>query len=301
MKYRANGSRLKITKGQRVFNVFNVLIMIALSVIMFYPMWHVFCASFSNPKALIGYRGILLAPLEPTLLSYKMMFKNSMLITGYKNTLIILTAGTALSILLTSVCAYVLSRKNVYWNKLFSRIIILTMFFGGGLVPTYLVVSKTLHMNNTLWALFVPNALSVYNMLIMRTSFAGIPQSLEESAKLDGAGEWTILFRIIIPLSKAIIAVMVLYYGVGYWNSWFDASIYLKDRELYPLQLFLREILITNDTTQMASGVGDMDKESVGETIKYSVIIFATVPILCVYPFLQKYFVQGVMIGAVKG
>ena len=175
------------------------------------------------------------------------------------------------------------------------------MFIGGGLVPTYLVVTKMLHLNNNLWALILPNAISVYNMIIMRTSFMGIPDSLEESAKLDGAGVWTILFRIILPLSKAVIAVMILYYGVGYWNSWFDASIYLKDRELYPLQLVLREILIANSTESMMDGVSNMDQEMVGETIKYSVIVLTTLPILAVYPFLQKYFVKGVMIGAVKG
>lgn len=293
--------RLTTTRGQRIFNVFNILFMFVLMCVMFYPMWYVFCASFSNPKLLMGYRGILLKPLGFTLSSYGMMFKNSLLISGYKNTLIVLVVGTTISIVLTSICAYVLSRKNVYWNKLFSRIIILTMFLNGGIVPTYLVVSKMLYLNNTLWALILPNAISVYNMIIMRTSFSSIPESLGEAAKIDGASEWTILFKIILPISKAIIAVMILYYGVAIWNAWFDASIYIKERSLYPLQLILREILISNDTAVMAQGVDDMDQEMVGETIKYSVIVFATVPILCVYPFLQKYFVQGVMIGAVKG
>ena len=294
-------NKLKRSWGSITFDAFNVTFMFVLMVIMAYPLWHVVCASFSVPGDLMRHIGPLYKPLGFTLSSYKMVFRNDMIMLGYKNSIYVLVVGTTLNLIFTSICAFVLSRKGVFWNPFFSKIIILTMFISGGLVPSYLVVAKILHLNNNLWALILPGLISVYNAIIMRTSFLGIPDSLEESAKLDGAGVWTVLFKIVLPLSKAVMAVMILYYGVGYWNAWFDASIYLKDRELYPLQLVLREILIANSTESMMDGVSNMDQEMVGETIKYSVIVLTTLPILAVYPFLQKYFVKGVMIGAVKG
>jgi putative aldouronate transport system permease protein len=182
--------------------------------------------------------------------------------------------------------------------------IVLTMFFGGGMIPTYLVVSG-LGMRNSLLALIIPSAVSAYNIIIMRTSFKSLPDSLEESAFLDGANNLDVLFRIVIPLSKAIIAVMALWYGVGHWNSWFSAAIYLNKRELYPIQLILREILIQNTNSQqiynMTTGTVDNDAAQIAETIKHATVIIATLPILCAYPFLQKHFVKGVMIGALKG
>jgi putative aldouronate transport system permease protein len=178
-------------------------------------------------------------------------------------------------------------------------LIVFTMFFSGGLIPNYLLVSE-LGMLNTRWALIIPGAISTYNLIIMRTSFQGIPASLEESAKIDGANDFTILFRIILPLSLPIVSVMILFYGVSHWNAWFNALLYLRDRDLYPLQLVLREILITNSTDSMTTGASDIDKALISETIKYAAIIVATVPVLFLYPFLQKYFVKGVMIGAVK-
>lgn len=177
--------------------------------------------------------------------------------------------------------------------------IVFTMFFSGGLIPSYLLVTG-LGMLDSLWALIIPGAVSAFNLIIMRTAFQGIPVSLEESAKLDGANDFTVLVRIILPLSLTVIAVMILFYGVGHWNSWFGALIYLRDRDLYPLQLVLLEILITNSTDSMLTAAGPADKMPIGETIKYATIIVATVPILLLYPFLQKYFVKGVMIGAIK-
>jgi putative aldouronate transport system permease protein len=177
---------------------------------------------------------------------------------------------------------------------------VFTMFFHGGLIPLYLIV-KNVGLINSLWSTIVPFAVSTFNLIIMRTSFSAIPESLEESAKIDGANHLTILFRIILPLSKPVVAVMILYYAVEKWNAWFYASIFLKDRDLFPLQLVLREILIANSTDNMATGASSADQFMIGETIKYATIIVATVPILCVYPFVQKYFEKGVMIGAVKG
>lgn len=185
------------------------------------------------------------------------------------------------------------------WKNAIMFMIVFTMFFEGGLIPLYILVGK-LGMMDTRWAVIIPSAVSAFNLIIMRTVFQGVPVSLEESAKIDGASDWTVLFRVIIPLSLPVVAVMVLFYGVSHWNSWFPAMIYLQNRGLLPLQLILREILIANDTTSMTTGVASGDQMQIGETIKYATIIIATVPILFLYPFLQKYFVKGVMIGAVK-
>jgi putative aldouronate transport system permease protein len=201
---------------------------------------------------------------------------------------------------MTSFGAYALSRQHVMWKNPVMFLIVFTMFFSGGLIPTYLLI-QDLGMLNTRWALIIPSAMSAYNLIIMRTSFQSVPVSLEESAKLDGASDFTVLFRVILPLSMPVVAVMILFYGVAHWNSWFSALIYLRKRELYPLQLILREILITSSTESMMTSVGGADKTPIGETIKYATIIVATGPILLLYPFLQKYFVKGVMIGAIKG
>ena len=173
------------------------------------------------------------------------------------------------------------------------------MFFSGGLIPFYLIV-KGLHINNTLWALILPVAVNTFNLIIMRTQFASIPESMEESAVIDGAGHFTILFRIIVPLSLPTVAVIVLYYAVSHWNAWFNAMIFIQKRELYPLQLILREILIQNDTNTMIQNINTEEQQMVSETVKYAVIIVATLPILVLYPFLQKYFTKGVMVGAIK-
>lgn len=291
----------KYSTGQRVFNVFNVGFMLALVAIMFYPVWYVLVASFTSSDVLMTHNGILLWPKNFSVNSYKLMMKNPMIVRGYLNSIFIVVVGVTLNLVFTTLTAYVLSRKNVFWNKYITMMIIVTMFFSGGLIPTYLLVTS-LNLNNTYWALFLPLLINTHNMIIMRTSFSALPDSLIESAFLDGAGHWRSLVSIVVPLSKPVLSVMVLYYAVSSWNSWFDASIYLKDREKFPLQLILREILIYSDTSSMAAGSGDAsDLMSISESIKYAVIVFATAPILCVYPFLQKYFVKGVMIGSVKG
>lgn len=285
-----------------MFDIFNVIFMLLVMVVMFYPVWYVITASFTNSDMLISQTGVLLWPKGFTINAYKLMMKNPMIIRGYLNSIFLVVSGVTLNIVFTSIGAYALSRKNLFWKKYIMFFIIFTMYFSGGLIPTYLLVSKTLHMSNTYWALLLPTLISTYNLIIMRTSFAAIPESLIESASLDGAGHCRILAGIVLPLSMPVIAVMILYYAVGIWNAWFNASIYIKDRALFPLQLILREILINNDTSSMTAGSGDAsDLMSIGESVKYAVIVFATVPILCVYPFLQKYFVKGIMIGSVKG
>ena len=226
-----------------------------------------------------------------------------MIVVGYRNTLFYLLAGTGFSIVAyLNRCLCFIKGKLFYGKNFITNLIIVTMFFGGGLIPTYLLIKGMNLIDNPL-VMIIPGAISTWNLFIMRTNFASVPESLIESAVIDGAKEATILFRIILPLSLPVLAVMTLYYGVGYWNTWFNAMIYLRSKSLYPLQLVLREILLSNDTNSMltGAGAGAGDHESISETIKHATIVVATAPILCAYPFLQKYFVKGVMIGAIKG
>lgn len=285
-----------------VFDCFNVIILITLSFISLYPFLYVIFASLSDSAELALYRGMLFRPLGFSTAAYKAVFEEREIITGFLNTIIYVVAGTAINVIMTSLGAFVLSRKNFYWNKLLMPMAVFTMFFGGGLIPNFLLI-KALGMYDTRWAILIPTAISTWNLFIMKTNFMAIPASLEESAEIDGANSFIVFIKIVMPLSMPVIAVMILYYGVGNWNSWFNAMVYLKERDLFPLQLFLREFLIANSTEEMmlSMDVGTADIQRVSETVKYATIVVATLPILCVYPFLQKYFVKGVMIGAIKG
>ncbi len=295
-------NKIKRSPGEQVFNVINILLMILMVVVMLYPMWHVLCASFSNPRALASHTGILLKPEGFSATAYKLMMKNPMILRGYLNTFLILIFGLAINMVMTCLAAYVLSRRNLMLKKPLTIIIIFTMYFSGGLIPTYLNIMG-LGLEDSLLAIILPGAISTYNMIVMRTGFASVPESLEEAAKIDGASAFKILCQIILPLSKATVAVVCLYYAVSHWNSWFNAMLYLQDRNKFPLQLVLREILIQNDTSSMvtAMDVSAGDSSFLSETVKYAVIIVSVVPILCIYPFIQKYFTKGVMVGAVKG
>lgn len=291
---------MKKSLREKLFDYGNIIFLCLLSLVTIYPLLYILFASLSDPTYVAQTRGLMLYPKDITIEAYKMVFKNPMIITSYLNTFFYVIVGTTINILLTSLGAYVLSRKKVMWANFIMFMIVFTMFFEGGLIPLYLLVSE-LNMIDTRWALILPTAISAFNLIIMRTSFQGIPDSLEESARIDGANDFTILFKIILPLSLPVVAVMVLFYGVYHWNSWFHAMIFLQDRELFPVQLVLREILIANDTSSMTSGVSAVDAMPIGETVKYATIVVATLPILCLYPFLQKYFVKGVMIGGIKG
>jgi putative aldouronate transport system permease protein len=279
--------------------VFNYAFLALISFACLYPMLYVLFASFSDNNLLMQHTGVLLKPQGFSAAAYDKVLKNPMILLGYRNTLFVLIVGVLLSLFMTSLGAYFLSRKQVFFKKPIMMLITFTMFFGGGMIPTYLNL-RDLHLTNTLWGLIIPGAISTYNMIILRTSFSAIPDSLTEAAIIDGAGHIRILFSVVLPLSKAILAVMILYYGIAIWNAWFWASAILRKRELYPLQVILREILLQNSAVEMATGVDAGDQESVAATIKYATIIVATVPVLCIYPFLQKYFARGVMIGAVK-
>ena len=289
---------IRISTSQKIFDGFNIIFMFIFMILMLYPMYYVIVASFSSAPRLMAHTGLLLKPLNFTTAAYRNVISNSMIPSGYRNTLFIVTVGTLINVILTSFGAYYLSRKNQTAGRAVGLFILFTMFFSGGMIPIYLNVDS-LGLTNKLWAVIIPNAINTFYLFIMRTAFGGIPESMEESAKLDGANHLTILFQIYLPLSKAVLAVMILYYGVDHWNAWFNAMLYIRNRSLYPLQLILREILIANDTTFLVNMI--VDAEMVSEAIKYAVIVVVTIPILCLYPFLQKYFVKGVMIGAIKG
>lgn len=282
-----------------IFNLFNICILSILALLCIYPIWYVLTASLSNGNLIMQHSGLLLLPIKPNIAAYIAVFKNKMILSGYLNTIKILIISLILQITMTSIGAYFFSRERVLFKKPLMFIITLTMFISGGMIPFYQNL-RSLHLMNSHWGLILPFMISTYNMIILKTSFESIPKSLSEAARIDGAGHIRILFSIVLPLSKPVLAVMLLYYGVGVWNGWFWASTILTDRSMYPLQVILREILLSNDTSVMTQGVSSGDLEAIGATIRYATVIVATLPILCAYPFLQKYFTKGIMIGAVK-
>lgn len=288
------------TLSEKCFDVANGFFLTLLMIATIYPIIYVAFASLSDASKLMAFNGILWKPLGFSLAAYASVFDNPMILKGYGNTFFVVVVGLVFNIFLTSLGAYALSRKSLKYRKHLMLFIVFTMFFSGGLIPFYLTV-KGVGLANTLWALIIPQAINTFNLILMKTAFEAIPDALEESAKMDGANDFVILFRIIIPLSMPVIAVMLLYYGVSHWNSWFHALIFLQDRSMYPLQLILREILLQGEASSMAVGASTTDVAMLSVTLKYATIIVATVPILLVYPFLQKYFVKGALIGAIKG
>jgi putative aldouronate transport system permease protein len=292
-----NDNAIRHTKGEDAFNAFNVCLLLLVTLCMLYPMLHVIFSSLSNGALLMKHKGLLWRPQGFSLAAYRAVARSPMIPLGYRNTVFVVVAGTALNILMTALGAFFVSRKDQTAAKYVMLFFLFTMFFSGGMIPAYLNVNS-LGLYDSLWALILPGLVSTYNLIILRTAFQAIPESLEESAKLDGANHFQILTRIYLPLSTTVIAVLVLYYGVGHWNAWFDAMLYIRDRNLYPLQLIMREVLISNDVSQMYNAGVDVDM--VAPTVQYAVIVATTLPILCIYPFLQKYFVKGVLIGSVK-
>ncbi|WP_205510344.1 carbohydrate ABC transporter permease [Paenibacillus elgii] len=288
------------TVSEKCFDAGNVVFLTLLMALTVYPILYVAFASVSDAASLMAHKGMLWKPLGFSLEAYASVFNNPMILKGYGNTLFVVIVGLAFNLSLTAFGAYALSRKSLRYRKPLMLFIVFTMFFSGGLIPFYFTV-KGIGLADSLWALIIPHAINTFNLIIMKTSFEAIPDSLEESAKIDGANDFVILFRIMLPLSMPVIAVMMLYYGVSHWNSWFHAMIFLQDRSLYPLQLVLREILLQGEASSMAVGATEGDVAMLSVTLKYATIIVATVPILLVYPFLQKYFVKGALVGAIKG
>ena len=285
----------------RAFTVFNYIILTLLAIACLYPFYYVVVASVSNPEALMKHQGLLLHPLkEMTLDGYRMVFSNRLVLSGFNNTFFVLFMGLVFNLVLTVIGAYVLSLKDLMLRKPLTIMVIVTMYFSGGLIPTYLNI-RELGILDSRWALIIPGAITTSNLIIMRSAFLSIPDSLPEAARIDGASHVQILFNVMLPLVKATLAVMVLYYGVAHWNSWFNASIYLRTPSKFPLQLVLRNILVENQTTDMMQDIEAARSPQVQILIKYALIVVSSVPIICIYPFLQKFFQKGVMMGAVKG
>lgn len=286
---------------EKIAYVFMLLFLIGISLLVLYPFVFVISASISSPSLLMK-GDVHLLPKGFTLIGYRKVFGNPDIWTSYANTVFYTVLGTFINISLTAIGAYPLSRKDFHGRKFWLLLVTFTMFFSGGMIPTYLLI-KQLHMYNTIWAMLIPGAVSTWNLIIMRTFFqSNVPLELQEAAIIDGCNDLKIFFKIVIPLSAPIIAVLVLFYGVAHWNSYFSAMIYLQDKRLFPLQLILREILVQNTMPQdMAEGLLTGEQQQVGESIKYALIMVATVPMLMVYPFLQKYFTKGILIGAIKG
>ncbi|HIS86030.1 MAG TPA: carbohydrate ABC transporter permease [Candidatus Faecivicinus avistercoris] len=289
--------------GDRIFDSINVVLLGLLALIIIYPLVYVLSASFSDPVS-VASGDMILWPVNLTLENYEEVFKNQSIITGYRNSLIILVSGTALNLVMTVLAAFPMSRRDLWGRNVMMKLMTFTMFFSGGLIPTYLLITRTLGLMNSWLALILPGAISVYNMIIMRTYFqTSIPYELQEAADIDGCSPFGVLIRIILPLSGPILAVIGLYYGVGHWNSYFSALLYINREELQPLQLYLRRVLTLNSNQSLLStGSDEAARQAMrAETIKYAVIVVSSVPMLVIYPFVQKFFVKGVMIGAIKG
>lgn len=293
-------NKIHESKGDRLFNLVVAVIASVALVITLYPLVYVLSASFSSPFDLMAGR-VWLWPLNVTAEGYKVVLEYNRIWSGFYNSLLITIGGTLINLFVTIIAAYPLSRKDLKVRKPILMMFTFTMLFSGGLIPTYLLI-RNLGMYNTRWALVIPNAMSMFNFMITRTFFASsIPGEMLESAKIDGCSDFRFIWKIVIPLSGAIIAVITLYYAVAHWNAYFNAMLYITNKAKQPLQLILREILILNSSDQMLEGTTKVDAMYLAEQMKYSLIILASLPLLIAYPFVQRYFVKGVMIGALKG
>ena len=296
-------SHIKMLWSDRIFMAFIYTLLTLSLVLVLYPLIFIVSCSFSDPTNVLSGKVVFL-PVDFSLYSYEQVFKYQMVMTGYRNSLIYTVLGTTISLSLTIMAAYPLAHRGFYGRRLFTAYFLFTMIFSGGLIPTYLQV-KSVGMLGSMWAVIVPNAVAIWLVIIARTFFEqSIPTELYEAADLDGASDFGFLIRIVLPLSGPIIAVVALNYAVWLWNGYFDALIYLADRSQYPLQLVLRDILILNNNIDLQS-VADIEsaarKQGLAVVLKYSLIVVGSVPLLIVYPFVQKYFVKGMLVGAVKG
>jgi putative aldouronate transport system permease protein len=288
--------------SDKVFNFVNYLLLAIITLLVLYPLYFVLSASVSDPLYVL--RGEMwLLPKDMNFDAYKKVFMNEDILNGFWNTIKYTAVGTAINVVMTTMAAFPLSRKDFMGRNLIMGFLVFTMFFSGGLIPSYLLI-KELGMLDTFWVMVIPNAVAIWNIIIMRTFFqTTIPIELQESAMIDGCSNIQILIKIVLPLSMPVIAVMVLFYAVGHWNSYFNALIYLQDRELFPLQLILREILIQSQTDEMVKATSEsfVKQQLSVEGLKYAVLVVSNIPMMLLYPFLQRYFVKGFMIGAIKG
>lgn len=291
-------SKIKKSKSDIVMDVIIYGFLLLFALICLYPVWYVVAASFADGTELAKHSGLFLWPQRFMLGAYKMVFQNRLFMNGFLNSIKILLVALPINIVMTLLCGYFMSCSGMLFKKPISYLIMFTMFFSGGLIPRYLNM-KDLGLIDSFWVLVLPTALNVYNAIICKTAIEAIPESLKESAYIDGANDIQIIFKIIVPLLKPTLAVLLLYYGVAHWNSWFPASIYIKDNMKLPVQNILRDILLEN--TELSGASAGDEYNMYAETIRYVAIVVSTLPIMCIYPFLQKYFAKGAMIGAVKG
>ncbi len=299
---RNRSNRVGVPREDKIMYTIIYIAMTALLIAVLYPLIYVLSSSFSSGSAVSSGK-VLLWPVDFSVTGYKIIFSYKLVWSGYFNTILITLVATTINMVLTIMTAYPLSRRDFIGKNFYMTLFMITMFFSGGMIPNYILMSK-LHLTNTRWAVILSGAISVYNMIIMRTYFMNsIPQELFEAARIDGITDWGYLFRMVLPLSKAIMAVILLYYAVAHWNSYFTAMLYIRDRELYPLQIVLRDVLNASNIDLSEITDAEVLAQMIGaaDLIKYALIVVSAAPILCAYPFVQKYFEKGVMIGSVKG
>ncbi|WP_244295813.1 carbohydrate ABC transporter permease [Micromonospora orduensis] len=285
------------SRGYRIFRVVNTIVLIGVVIVTLFPFLNIVARSLSDEAYIIAGK-VSLVPRGFDLTAYKLVMSDAMFWTNYRNTVVYTVVATLISIVLTTCYAYVLSKPQLRGRGLLVGVALFTMFFSGGLIPNYVLVTS-LGMKNTIWAVVIPNAISVFNLLVMKAFFESLPTELEEAAAVDGLNTYGILLRIVLPLSKAIIATMVLFYAVSFWNSWFSAFLYFDRQDLLPVTVYLRNLIA--GATSAESAAADADKVQAAATFQAVTIVLTTLPILAVYPFVQRYFVRGVMLGAVKG
>lgn len=301
-----NKNKVKHSLGSKIFDVLNVAFFVVIAIIMIFPFWNIIAISLTGNAEYMS-KPFILFPEKPTLEAYKYIFSTPLFPRGYGITLIVTLCGTVVSTLVTSMMAFALSKKNMRGYKFFMVYLLITMFFSGGLVPTYYNITETLNLSNNLLALILPGAVNVFNFIVVRSFFMQLPVSLEESARVDGANDFVILFKIIYPLSIPVLATVAMFVAVGLWNSWFSAQLYMRDENLYPLQLIIRNYIVRSSKPadmQSLEGLRDAAGKRIylNETgLKMACAVASTVPMLLIYPFIQKYFEKGVTLGAVKG
>lgn len=295
--------KTKKSLGSHIFDTINVILMVIVGITTIYPFWNIIVTSFSAPAEANTY-GLHLYTLKPTLYAYKKIFANEYLLTGFRNSIFRTVVGTALNLVMSCMVAYPLSKKDLPLRNFWTTLIVFTMFFSGGLIPSYLLVTQ-LGLRDTIWALILPTLINTYNMIIIRNGFQSLPPDLEESAKLDGANDIIILFRIVLPVSIPTVATVGLWYAVGHWNAWFDALIYTTKESLLVLQLILYRMIVQGSMQfmQLDTGAvtGDAGFNPTPGVIKAAAIVVTTLPIVCVYPFIQRFFMKGIMVGSLKG
>ncbi|CAN7269229.1 carbohydrate ABC transporter permease [Paenibacillus sp. LjRoot153] len=293
-------AKVKDSLGDKIFLIAVYVLLSLLLIVVLYPLIYVISSSFSSPAAVTSGK-VWLWPVELSLKGYNTLIHNEKVVIGYANSLFYTGVGTIISVVLTIMIAYPLSRKTFFGKNVLMMLITFTMLFSGGLIPTYLVV-KQMGLIDTRWALLIPNAIWVWQVIITRSFFqSAIPDELFDASEIDGCSDFRFLRSVVVPLSKPIIAVLILIYAVGQWNAYFDALIYLKSASLFPLQLILRSIIILNNSSNATDALKQVERQQLAEALKYSLIVVTTLPVLIIYPFVQRFFVQGMLVGSVKG